>query len=57
LFTRADFEDEQQYILTLNVDRTTHATEEIWYDNLKRAVVASFTKADRFLKTTYQEAR
>ncbi|MDF2142480.1 DUF2326 domain-containing protein, partial [Paenirhodobacter sp. CAU 1674] len=57
LFTRADFENEQQYILTLNVDRITHATEEIWYDDLKRAVVASFTKADRFLKATYQEAR
>lgn len=57
LCTRADFEDEQQYILTLNVDRITHATEEIWYDDLKRAVVASFTKADRFLKATYQEAR
>jgi uncharacterized protein YydD (DUF2326 family) len=57
LLTRADFEDEQQYILTLNVDRITHANEEIWYDDLKRAVVASFTKADRFLKVTYQEVR
>lgn len=55
MFTRAEFEEEQQYILTLNMDRITHATEEIWYDDLRRAVVASFTKAERFLKTTYQE--
>lgn len=57
LLTRADFEEEQQYILTLNVDRIARATEEVWYDDLKRTVVASFTKAERFLKTPYQEAR
>ncbi|MGB3336669.1 MAG: DUF2326 domain-containing protein, partial [Devosia sp.] len=56
LFTRAEFEFEQQYILTLNVDRITHAAEEVWYDDLRRAVVASFTKNERFLKTAYQEA-
>lgn len=57
LLTRAEFEDEQQYILTLNVDRIAHATEEVWYDDLQRSVVASFTKTDRFLNTTYQEVR
>lgn len=57
LLTHAEFEDEQQYILTLNVDRINHAFEEVWYDDLKRAVVASFTKAERFLKAIYQEAR
>lgn len=57
LLTRAEFEEEQQYILTLNVDRIAHATEEVWYDDLQRSVVASFTKAERFLNTTYQEVR
>lgn len=57
LLTRAEFEAEQQYILTLNVDRIAHATEEVWYDDLQRCVVASFTKNDRFLNTTYQEVR
>ncbi len=57
LLTRAEFEEEQQYILTLNVDRIAHANEEVWYDDLQRCVVASFTKADRFLNTTYQEVR
>ncbi|MCD1645665.1 DUF2326 domain-containing protein [Aurantimonas coralicida] len=56
LLTRAEFDFEQQYILTLNVDRITYATEEIWYDDLRRAVVASFTKNKRFLRTAYQEA-
>lgn len=55
LFTRAEFDQEQQYILTLNVDRIAHATGEIWYDDVKRAVVASFTKAERFLTVAYQE--
>ena len=57
LFTRAELADEQQYILTLNVDRITHATEEVWYDDLQRAVVASFTKTDRFLQVAYQETQ
>ena len=57
LLTRAEFQEEQQYILTLNVDRIAHATEEVWYDDLLRCVVASFTKNDRFLNTTYQEVR
>lgn len=57
LLTRAEFQEEQQYILTLNVDRIAHATEEVWYDDLLRCVVASFTKTDRFLNTTYQEVR
>lgn len=57
LLTRANFEYEQQYIVTLNVDRITHAAEEVWYDDFQRSVVASFTKAERFLKTAYQEVR
>lgn len=57
LFTRAEFDYEQQYILTLNVDRIAHATELVWFHDLKRAVVASFTKTERFLKATYQEAQ
>ncbi|MBE7734345.1 DUF2326 domain-containing protein [Devosia faecipullorum] len=57
LLTRAEFEEEQQYILTLNVDRIAHAEDEAWFEDLQRCVVASFTKADRFLNTTYQEVR
>ncbi len=57
LLTRAEFEEEQQYILTLNVDGIAHATEEVWYEDLLRSVVASFTKAARFLNTNYQEIR
>ncbi|MBN9085167.1 MAG: hypothetical protein BGP06_19710 [Rhizobiales bacterium 65-9] len=57
LFTRAAFALGQQYILTLNVDRIAHATEQVWYQDLKRAVVASFTKTERFLRATYQESQ
>ncbi|KFL30599.1 hypothetical protein JP75_14015 [Devosia riboflavina] len=57
LLTRAEFEEEQQYILTLNVDRIAHAEDEVWFEDLQRCVVASFTKAERFLRTTYQEVR
>ncbi|ODT75263.1 MAG: hypothetical protein ABS76_34715 [Pelagibacterium sp. SCN 64-44] len=57
LLTRAEFEEEQQYILTLNVDRIAHAVDEVWFEDLQRCVVASFTKAERFLRTTYQEVR
>jgi len=55
LLTRAPFEDDEQYILTLNVDRLEHCREEAWYGELEQSVVASFTKSDRFLKTHYQE--
>ena len=48
-------EDDEQYILTLNVDRLEHCREEAWYGELEQSVVASFTKSDRFLKTHYQE--
>jgi len=55
LLTRAPFEDDQQYILTLNVDRLEHCQDEVWYGELEQSVVASFTKSDRFLKSHYQE--
>ena len=55
LLTRADFESDQQYILTLNVDRIEHYREEVWYYELEQSVIASFTKSSRFLKTHYQE--
>lgn len=55
LLTRAPFEDDQQYILTLNIDRVEHCRKEVWYDELERSVVASFTKSRRFLNTQYQE--
>jgi uncharacterized protein YydD (DUF2326 family) len=55
LLTRAPFEDDEQYILTLNVDRLEHCREEAWYGELEQSVVASFTKSDRFLKMHYQE--
>ncbi len=56
LLTRAPFEDDQQYILTLNIDRVEHFIDEVWYTDLKQSVVASFTKANRFLKSHYQES-
>lgn len=55
LLTRAPFEDDQQYILTLNSDRLEHCRDEVWYDELEQSVVASFTKSNRFLKAHYQE--
>lgn len=56
LLTRALFEDDQQYILTLNSDRVEHCRGEAWYDDLQQCVAASFTKSNRFLKTHYQES-
>lgn len=55
LITRAPFEEDQQYILTLNIDRVEHCRGEAWFDELELAVAASFTKTNRFLKTHYQE--
>lgn len=55
ILTRAPFDDGQQYILTLNVDRLERYAEEAWYDELTENVVATFTKSNRFLKTKYQE--
>ncbi len=55
ILTRARLDENQQYILTLNVDRIEHAREEIWYYELEQSVVASFTKSNRFLKAHYQE--
>jgi uncharacterized protein YydD (DUF2326 family) len=55
LLTRAPFEDDQQYILTLNIDRVEHCRGEAWYYDLQHSVAASFTKSNRFLKTHYQE--
>lgn len=55
LLTRAEFEDDQQYILTLNVDRIEHCRQEVWYYELEQSVIASFTKSNRFLKRHYQE--
>jgi hypothetical protein len=56
LLTKAEFDFEQQYILTLNVDRIDHCKDEVWYYDLEQSTVASFTKNNRFLKTHYQEA-
>lgn len=55
VFTKAVFDDDQQYILTLNADRVSHLDDEPWYDDLSGNIVASFTKSHRFLKTSYQE--
>jgi hypothetical protein len=55
LLTRAEFEDHQQYILTINVDRIEHCQQEVWYYELEQSVIASFTKSNRFLKRHYQE--
>ncbi|SFB61728.1 Uncharacterized protein YydD, contains DUF2326 domain [Rhizobium sp. NFR07] len=55
ILTRAPFDDGQQYILTLNLDRVQHCRDEVWYEELERSVVATFTKSNRFLKTHYQE--
>lgn len=55
LLTRAPFEDDQQYILTMNIDRIEQWSDEVWYDELQSCVAASFTKSNRFLKTQYQE--
>ncbi|WP_271044308.1 MULTISPECIES: TIGR02391 family protein [Rhizobium/Agrobacterium group] len=40
---------------TANLDRVQHCREEVWYEELERSVVATFTKSNRFLKTHYQE--
>ena len=55
LLTRAPFDDEQQYILTLNIDRVDHCRGEAWFDELEQSVAASFTKSNRFLNKHYQE--
>jgi uncharacterized protein YydD (DUF2326 family) len=55
LLTLAPFEDDQQYILTLNIDRVEHFSDEAWYPDLEHSVVASFTKSKRFLNLHYQE--
>lgn len=55
LLTRAPFGDDQQYILTLNVDRLERCSDEVWYSDLPRCVAAAFTKSKRFLKMHYQE--
>jgi len=57
VLTKANFEDDQQYILTINVDRIERFKDEAWYSELEESVVASFTKSARFLKTHYQEAQ
>lgn len=55
LLTRAPFESDQQYILTLNIDRLERCSGEVWYNDVQSRVAASFTKSNRFLKTRYQE--
>jgi uncharacterized protein YydD (DUF2326 family) len=55
ILTRAPLEDDQQYILTLNMDRIEHCEGEVWYEELRQNTVASFTKNRRFLKNHYQE--
>ena len=55
VLTRAPWGDEQQYILTLNVDRIEHCRGEPWFYELEQSVVATFTKSQRFLKSHYQE--
>lgn len=55
VLTRAPWADEQQYILTLNVDRLAHYRGEPWFYELEQSVVATFTKSQRFLKFHYQE--
>jgi uncharacterized protein YydD (DUF2326 family) len=55
LLTRAKFEDEQQYILTINVDRIEHCRQSAWSYEFEQSIRASFTKSNRFLKTHYQE--
>lgn len=55
VFTKSVFDDDQQYILTLNTDRLGRLNGEPWHDDLEGNIVASFTKNHRFLKTNYQE--
>lgn len=55
ILTRAPWADEQQYILTLNVDRLEHCRSAPWFFELEQSVVATFTKGQRFLKSQYQE--
>lgn len=55
VLTRAGLEDDQQYILTLNLDRVQHCRDEAWYGDLESSIVATFTKSNRFLKMHYQE--
>ncbi|MGY8606097.1 DUF2326 domain-containing protein [Gluconobacter cerinus] len=55
VLTRAPWDDEQQYILTLNVDRLDHCRDEPWFYELEQSVVATFTKSQRFLESHYQE--
>ncbi|MNS04449.1 hypothetical protein D3C72_358080 [compost metagenome] len=57
VLTRADFEVDQQYILTINIDRIERFSEEPWYMELEESVVASFTKSARFLNRQYQEVQ
>lgn len=55
ILTRARLDENQQYVLTLNVDRIEHSREEVWFYELEQCVIASYTKGNRFLKTHYQE--
>jgi len=55
LVTKSQFEHDQQYILTLNIDRIEHCREEIWYYDFEQSIRAKFTKSNRFLKVHYQE--
>jgi uncharacterized protein YydD (DUF2326 family) len=57
LLTKANFGPNQQYILTLNIDRLENCLEEFWYEDALDRSVASFTKSSRFLKVSYQEIR
>lgn len=55
ILTRAKFDEDQQYILTLNIDRIDQSRDEVWFYEMEQCVIASFTKNNRFLKTHYQE--
>lgn len=55
LLEKADFDQDQQYILTLNVDRLETLTNEEWFGLFKEKIVARLTKNDRFLKQPYQQ--
>lgn len=56
LCERAMFDQNQQYILTLNTDRLNiNKEKEPWLANLDIYVKARFTKKNRFLKKKYQE--
>jgi uncharacterized protein YydD (DUF2326 family) len=56
LYERGDFSGGQQYIITFNEDQLAPVTagNEL-ADEIREDVRATFTKANRFLKTQYQE--